>query len=130
MGLATEEIIAIQQLAARYSHAIDSGDGAAYAATFVEDGWFQISGREPVRGRAALAELVRRSGGRVRHVVSNLLIEGDGDTATLRAYLSVAPKGGGPVGVTGVYSDRLRRVNGQWLFVERCFTPDAPPATG
>lgn len=127
MGLPVEDIVAIEQLVARYNHAIDAGDGDGYAATFLEDGCFQIAGREPVRGRAALAEMVRRTTGRVRHFVSNLLIEGEGDAATMRAYLDAIPRGGGAVGTTGVYEDTLRRVDGRWLFVERRFTPDRPP---
>src|SRR5712692_6685257 len=127
MVLPVEDIVAIEQLVARYNHAIDSGDGEGYGATFLEDGCFQITGRDPVRGRAALAEMVRRAGGRVRHVVSNVLIDGDGDTATLKAYLTAIPKAGGPVGVTGLYDDALRKVDGRWLFAERRFTLDRRP---
>ena len=38
MPLSTDDTLAIQQLYARYNHLVDSGQGADWADTFVEEG--------------------------------------------------------------------------------------------
>ena len=38
MPLPVEDVLAIQKLLADYNHAIDAGDGDAFAGAFVEDG--------------------------------------------------------------------------------------------
>ena len=121
---ATDDIVAIEQLVARYNQALDRGDGEAWASAFVEDGRFETVGRSPLVGRAAIAAALRgREPFRSRHFVSNMLIEVAGDTAEMRAYLMVVAQR--EITVTGSYEDRLRREDGRWLFVERRFTADA-----
>ncbi len=122
---AIEDIIAIEQLAARYNHAIDGLDAEGWAATFVEDGSFQGTGREPVKGQEALRAFVGRGDGTAKHYISNLAIEVDGDTATMRAYLELVRHR--EIIATGNYEDTLRRVDGQWRFVTRLFTSDPRP---
>ncbi|MEE8422019.1 MAG: nuclear transport factor 2 family protein [Dehalococcoidia bacterium] len=122
MTLPTDDIVAIQQLVARYNHAIDGGDAEGWANCFTAEASFQISGREPTVGREALAEIVRRRADGSRHVTTNMLIEGDGGTATMRAYLTVLRERA--VSVTGSYTDRLVKVDGRWLFEQRLFTAD------
>ncbi|MCW2523540.1 MAG: hypothetical protein JWO63_1875 [Frankiales bacterium] len=129
MTLSSEDIVAIQQLAAAYNHAVDAGDGDRFAATFTSDGCL-ITGQE-VKGHealAAFAESVPQMIPGPRHVLSNLLCDGTDDSATLAAYVHVYAKVGGegpPALITaGTYSDTLRRVSGKWLFEKRTFTPD------
>ena len=55
MGLTIDDQLAIQQLAARYNHAIDSGDSTAFAGAFVEDGVLD-AGELVVEGHAALEQ--------------------------------------------------------------------------
>lgn len=120
----TADIVAIKQLVARYCDALDRGDGEAWAATFVDDGRFETVGRTPVVGRSAIAALIAgRAPYRSRHFPTNLLIDVDGDSARMRAYLKVVSEG--RITVTGEYADVLRRDGGQWRFVERVFAPDA-----
>ena len=128
MALSTDDVLAIQKVAALYNHAVDAGDGPGFAATFVEDG--KLINTERVEGRAALsafAETVPTRLPRPRHILSNVVIDGDGDRATLKGYLQVfAHIGDGapqPV-TTGVYNDTLRREDGEWLFVERVYVAD------
>ncbi|MYG91136.1 MAG: hypothetical protein F4188_06815, partial [Chloroflexi bacterium] len=45
------------ELAARYNHAIDFGDGEAWAGKFTEDGVLK-GGTQPVAGHVSLAEFV------------------------------------------------------------------------
>jgi uncharacterized protein (TIGR02246 family) len=129
MALTVEDVLAIQRLASEYNHAVDAGDGAGFAATFVDDG--KLITNTEVAGRAALAEFavtVPQNIPRPRHIVTNLVIDGSGDTATLSAYLQMYARlvDGGPpqIFTSGVYTDTLRREGGSWLFVERHFVAD------
>jgi 3-phenylpropionate/cinnamic acid dioxygenase small subunit len=127
----------IQQLLARYNHAIDLGDIEGWADCFTEDGVFQCSGLpegNPFGGRhegrdALVAYATMHYGntkGRGRHWNANLVIEGDGQQATMRCYLLAITVGKPPTvaGSTGIYVDRLRKVAGAWRFVERHITID------
>jgi hypothetical protein len=64
--------------------------------------------------------------GRARHWNWNLEIDGDGEAATMRCYMLALSVGKPPTvaGSTGVYRDRLRKLDGRWLFVERHITVD------
>jgi ketosteroid isomerase-like protein len=129
MGLTTEDRLAILDLIARYNHAYDQGDGEAYADTWTEDGVFE--GARTARGRAELQAMPQSSAERgwsVRHWTANPVIDGDGDEATMRLYLTVLriDADGHRIDQTGIYTDRLRRVQGSWKFVHRHLTPDGP----
>ncbi len=68
--------LTIDQILAQYCWAFDQGDGDAYAALFAEDGELTGFG-DPIRGRAALAELVKgtlsQSHGKWRHHLTSVL---------------------------------------------------------
>jgi ketosteroid isomerase-like protein len=131
MGLSAEDQLAIQQLAARYNHAIDGGDGVAYADTFVDDGVLD-AGELVVTGRAALEQFASSFPGSVRsprHVATSLLIQGDDGTAVLSAYVQMYALAGDPprqvITASGTYADILVKVEDSWRFVRRTFTADA-----
>ena len=131
MGLTIDDQLAIQQLAARYNHAIDSGDSTAFAGAFVEKGVLD-AGELVLEGRAALEQFgqtFHTSARAPRHVATNLVIDGNGDRATLRAYVQMYALAGDParqvITASGVYTDTLSKVDGHWLFERRTFTPDA-----
>ncbi len=138
MALTTEDQLAIQQLVARYNHAIDGGDGRAYADAFIEDGVLD-AGDLVLEGRAALAAFADsfpRSVRAPRHVATNLVIDGDGDQAELRAYVQLYVLDGDPpyqqVSASGIYTDVLTKSDGRWRFVRRTFVNDtaaAPPSS-
>jgi hypothetical protein len=121
----------IRRLLGRYNLAIDLGDAEGWAATFTPDGVFQCSGLpegSPLGGRyEGTAELVAYArthfgiyAGRARHWNANLVIDGDGETATMRCYLLALTAGSGRLaGTTGIYEDHLHKVDGEWRFVER-----------
>jgi uncharacterized protein (TIGR02246 family) len=130
-ALSTDDILAIQQLAASYNHAVDNGDGPRFAGTFTTDGILEVGGNS-IKGQDALAEFATSVPTGLpcpRHVASNLLIEGSGDDASLRAYVHVYILRGEPptatVATSGRYEDRLRRIDGEWRFAHRVFTADA-----
>jgi len=134
MALSIEDHLAIQQLVARYSHAIDSGDGRGWAETFVEDGvldagLLQLEGRDALR---SFADSFPSSVRAPRHIATNLVIEGDGDTAQLRAYVQLYVLAGDPprqeISASGTYTDTLVKQDGQWRFVRRTFVNDSEAA--
>jgi len=128
----------IRALLARYNFAFDFGDAEAWTACFTDDGAFESVGveSEPVHvDRADLHAFAERQFGinqlRGRHWTNNELIEidGDGQEATMSCYMLALTVGRGLVGTTGVYRDRLRKVDGQWRFVHRHIAIDPPPST-
>ncbi len=130
MPLSAEDQLAIRDLAARYNHAIDGGDGATYADTFVDDGVLD-AGELCVEGRTALEQFGSSFAGTVRaprHIATSLIIDGDDDHAELRAYVQMFAMVGEPprheVTASGTYLDALVKVDGAWRFVRRTFTID------
>jgi ketosteroid isomerase-like protein len=124
---AADDIVAIQQLAARYNQSVDRGDGDAFAATFVPDGVSVTPGGE-VRGRDALADLgssLARSVPGIRHWINNHVVDIDGDHADGTMYLiAFGGEDGHTILAAGQYTDQIRRTPDGWRFVRREFVPD------
>lgn len=119
MPLSVEDRLAIQELIARYNHAIDGGDPDGWAATFAPDGTFESRG-EVHAGTEQLATFARGFQQRLpgaRHWNNNLVIDGDGDQATTTCYLQLWREG--QLASEGRYVDTLRKIDGQWRFASR-----------
>ena len=132
MALSVEDQLAIQQLYAKYNHAIDSGNGAGWAATFADDGVFSsatgtFTGSEQLSGFASAFPARLKA----RHWINNLVVEGDGPKATGSCYLvlyRLTPGEQPPASVltTAIYNDELAKApDGQWRFTKRTVTGDA-----
>ena len=132
MPLEISDVLAIHQLYANYSFASDHGDGAAYAACFTSDGVFEMPGRRVEGADALAASSTNASDGApaMRHMLSNIVVDGEGDQARGKAYATLLRTQAAPVAIlmTGEYSDHLVRVDGSWRFSQRRFTPDAAPS--
>jgi ketosteroid isomerase-like protein len=118
MALTLEDRLDITELVARYDQAIDGRDAAAYADTFTEDGVFQITGQQEIKGRERLMRMIERLGPpNNRHWVNNIVIDGEGDNATMTCYLMVLRD----LRITsmGYYVNTLKRLDGNWKFVRR-----------
>ena len=104
------EKLAIQELCARYAHAIDNLEPEAWVQCFTPDGGFQVA-TWVVRGHAALREYARVHVQeiRCRHMTSNLLYEVNGDEATgqVSVLAALATPGGYKIFGQGRYVDRL-----------------------
>ena len=147
-----EDRQAIEQLLmGDYPRALDSNDWAAYAALFAKDGTLIMGGgatkltgpmsiREyfssrPTPGAAASAAPspcpVPAGGHRSEHVVTNLTLQIDGDTATDQAYWQtiVTRDCKSVVAGAGHYEDVLKREDGRWKFSKREIIDDIPPRT-
>ncbi|MET0532744.1 MAG: nuclear transport factor 2 family protein [Steroidobacter sp.] len=129
--LTTQDYVEIQQLYARYNHAIDSGDSEGWAATFVPDGVFN----EKFAGRGQLLEFMKvwkekMNGANRRHWNSNLSItpaaQGANGTVLLM-LLDVSTKPPSIV-MTGQYTDVLVKTADGWRFKSRVVKNDATPS--
>jgi hypothetical protein len=126
--LSTEDTLAIQQLYARYNHAIDSGDAAGWAACFTGDGTF-ASATGNFAGTEQLTTFAQGFASRLkaRHWTNNLVVESDGDGAKGTCYLMLLRLGEGTpatILTTGIYTDRLVRDSGGWRFASRSVAGD------
>ena len=138
MSLQAHDYEEIRQLLARYNFAIDFGHIDDWVETFVPEGKFSCVGLPedaPLGGTHEGKDALRSyaeshfgvNQGRARHWNWNLIIEGNGDTATMQCYLNAYSAGQGESAlfrVTGVYRDRLSRTESGWKFVEREVTID------
>jgi SnoaL-like domain len=150
---AIEDRQAIEQLLmGDYPRALDSANWAAYGALFATDGELIMQGGATKRiGPAAITEFFNKLpafGGqaaettpsacpvpsgtpRTMHVVTNLSLHIDGDTATDQAYWeTIATRDcKSVVAGAGHYEDVLRREDGKWKFAKREIFDDLPPRT-
>jgi len=136
----------IEDLTSRYLYAFDWQDADAYAATFTDDGVLEFAGGVE-RGHEALKQVMRDMAvrekakadasfpyrrHRVRHYVTNLVLEIDGDTARSTSYwweFNNDARAGRPyLGTYGHYEDELKRVNSRWLFAHRKIYNEENPA--
>jgi ketosteroid isomerase-like protein len=121
------EKLAIQELFARYAHAVDNLDPEAWVQCFTPDGVFQV-GNRAMRGQAALrgyAEVHVREI-RCRHLMGNFLYEIHGNEATGQCSMlaTLATAGGYKIFAQGRYVDRLVKQEGQWKIAHRRVEPD------
>lgn len=130
MALSASDRLEILDLAARYNHALDVWDAERWVDCFTEDGELNAGPQFTARGREDLSTFIdglRERGWPAQHWTNSPIIEGDGDTATMRMYLLVLeledePGNGPEVGSLGCYEDELARVDGQWKFRRRVLT--------
>ncbi len=115
----------IRDLVARYSDAVSRSDEAAWAATWTDDGVWDV-GIAQASGREAVVETWRKLMGGFRFVTQlpqHGRVEIDGDAATGRwHYLEIGwpPEGAGTLTI-GHYVDDYRRGADGWRFARRVF---------
>jgi len=126
-GLSAQDYIDIEQLYATYNHAIDSGDGEAWAATFTPDGTFN-----KFTGHDQLVGFIKRrkeemNGGNRRHWNTNLRIVPSKDGATASVFLMLVDVSTKSIVATGMYNDTLVKTATGWRFKTRATKMDAAP---
>ncbi|CAM3233133.1 nuclear transport factor 2 family protein [Mycobacterium intermedium] len=129
MPLPVEDVLEIERLISRYNFAFDRRDAEGFASCFTADGGFFLGDEEQTRGHDGLAEYVAamKVPGQLRHVITSVLAEGDGASATSQAYCTVfasSPGGGYQVIAQGVYRDELTKGADGWRFTRRRFDQD------
>lgn len=134
--LSTDDKVEIRELVSRYNKAMDTADHDAWVATFTSDGEFVgVTGN--FRGTSELMAYSLRHASEeayaeyaaAQHWVTNLVMEGSGDNATMFSHLMMVKpeRGHGSIVLLGHYDDTLRRVEGQWRFARRIITADLHP---
>lgn len=133
-GLSTQDYIDIEQLYATYNHAIDSGDGEAWAATFTPDGTFnKFAGHDQLVGFIQQWK-EKMNGANRRHWNTNLRIVPGTDGASASVFLMLVDVSTKSIVATGMYNDTLVKTANGWRFKSRATkmdtaAPAAPAAT-
>ena len=123
----------INELFTRYAWALDTGDVEGIIACFTQDAVLE----SPVMGRFSGAGAVRDFAERnarqnaapgviMRHVITNVRADVDGDRATAQCYLVnyLTRHGVTRLLAPGAYDCRLERQHGAWRFSYRLVTLD------
>src|SRR5687768_10202022 len=90
-----QDRLMIDDLFIRYTCALDAGDVETLVACFAEDGSLDSPAVGKLAGRPAIREFARRfarfreRGSQLRHMITNLRIELDGDRGSAQCYLAV-----------------------------------------
>jgi uncharacterized protein (TIGR02246 family) len=127
----------IRELLIRYAQCLDGRDFDGYANLFTEDGrWYGRLGE--AKGRDGIREMLLDSFGPTPegfvntnnfHLMTNFLIEIDGDTARADSRITYFARGkdNRPVPMlAGRYEDEFVRVEGRWLFSSRHVIGEIP----
>jgi len=126
------DLVAIQQLLARYCFAHDSRDPEMLATTFAKDvSLLGEHGREAVVAR--YAEGYKHLTARRRHVLTNFIMLEDGDTeAVVQSYITLYLIRGEELELhlIGVYRDHVVMEDGAWRIRTREATMDVPYRPG
>lgn len=134
-----EDKEAIRQMLERYIEFNEARDYRSYSQLFASNGELKLR-RGSAIGPENIFQLLQTSFGgplpansmlrNASHVLSNIVIEINGDTATARsrwALLSPSKEDGSPrVAQSGFYTDKLVREKGEWKFLQRIVTPGIP----
>jgi hypothetical protein len=132
-----EELL-VRRTLERYMRFNDDRDLDRILELFAPDAVYRVGGEELV-GREAIGKFLSQFGyarGRKRwtdadrlmimprsaHLMSNPVIDVDGDTATAESDFAVVErndKGHAYMMLVGRYRDRLKKIHGLWVFVER-----------
>jgi hypothetical protein len=133
-ALSIADRLAIQELLARYNWSIDLSNGLDFAETFTPDGEFD-SPSVRLRGRDELRRFgsgegrpPRKPEERGQHWLTNIVIDGNAQRASLKAYLCYQRREGGQITTSsmGFYEDDVVKLDGRWHFACRRFQPWPP----
>jgi uncharacterized protein (TIGR02246 family) len=124
---------AVRALVIAYAERLDAGDLDGVAALFDDAVVRGARSGDERRGRGAVRRMyepviIYEDGTpRTKHVLGNLEVAVDGDTAssqcTFTVFAAAVPGHLAPV-LTGRYLDRFARRDGRWRFVDRVIAPD------
>ncbi|MBS0641797.1 MAG: nuclear transport factor 2 family protein [Acetobacteraceae bacterium] len=127
-----EDRLAINDLFVRYTCALDDGDAGTVVDCFTDDATLVSPAVGEHSGKAAITAFAERfarfqqNGSQLRHVISNLRMTIDGDTAHATCYLTVllTRNGKSQLMAPGRYDCQLRKFGGAWRFHRRVVLHD------
>jgi len=131
-ALTGQDYAEIQQLYARYNHAVDAIDGEGVAAVYTPDGTFNMGRNRQLAGHDALVNWVKtevkanHAVDHRRHWNTNLMITGTPDGAKGAVYLLTINVGVNPPVIlqAGRYDDTLVKTPQGWRFKTRMVQGD------
>lgn len=125
---------AINSLLMTYADRVDAGhwsdvgamfEHATYRVAHADGGFSSFQGADQVRGFCEQTRVHGDGTPRTRHVITNVVIDVDGDEASARCYVTVFQQTDAlplqPI-ASGRYVDRFARVGGRWRFADRLIT--------
>jgi ketosteroid isomerase-like protein len=129
-----EDWIRINELFTRYAWALDHGDVEGVVGCFTATAVIEspvmgsFGGHDAIRDFAERNAGLHRSGAQMRHVVTNLRVDVDGDHARADMYLLNYLTKNGQVELVspGEYQCRLVKESGVWMFEYRLVKLDRP----
>ena len=126
--IALQDRLTIHELLSRLDHAVDAGDWDTYVAFFHERGVLDSGWTPPVEGpdniRAWLAANEGNTSGK-RHVVSNVVLDEEGDVVRATSYLTVIEREDIPrIVATALITDDLVRIGDRWVVLRHTVRVD------
>jgi hypothetical protein len=127
--LSTADRLAIAETLAQYCHCLDRGRWDDFAALFTPDCRLDLSqvlgSYEGTAGIGQFCDTLRSLGVFMRHLVTNVVIRGDGERAQAESYVTAITGAPGKTQqTTGFYDDELIKRDGRWLLHRRRLTLD------
>lgn len=131
-----EDWFKINMLFTRYATALDHGDVDVIVDCFTEDGVVDSPVMGSFQGHAAIRDFaernakLRQAGVQMRHAISNVQADVEGDRATATCYLLnyLTKNGVSELISPGHYDCRLVKAGDTWRFAYRMVTLDRPVA--
>nr|WP_245332822.1 nuclear transport factor 2 family protein [Halarchaeum solikamskense] len=118
-GVSPSDIRAIERVKRQYAYRIDDREYDAVVDCFTADARFDTPEGERFEGRGELREFaagIEEAFDETAHVLTNPVIDVEGDAATGRWYLTLHYAVDGETGTEqAAYRDEYRRVDGEWL---------------
>ena len=130
-----QDRLAIEDLFVRYTTALDRGDVETLVDCFTPDGSLDSpavgshAGHAAIRAFAERFAAFNRRGAQLRHVISNLAVEIDGERARATCYLLniLTRDGESRLLAPGRYEcDLVKSADGRWRFQRRVVILDHP----
>ena len=124
-----EDRLAIRELVDIYADAVNQRDAELWGSTWAEGSSWKlpvIPGMENVAGKENIVAAWNAGMAMFPFIFMSISvgdIQVDGDTATARAYTTEVGTtlDGTEIRPRGQYDDKLIKVDGEWLFIERIF---------
>ena len=129
--LTVADRLAIGEVLSRYCHGLDRGRWDDFAALFTPDCRLDLSQvlgcYEGTAGIAQFCEMMRATGLTMRHLVTNVVVRGDGSRAQVESYVvAITGPPGSAQQTTGFYDDEVLKHDGRWCLHRRRLTLDVP----
>ena len=120
----------INQLYARYNHAVDAADAKMIATVFTADGLF-VSGARTMEGRKLVTAATPKERPQARHMATSVIINPSPEGARGSSYVMLVNLQATPPVVAGggVYEDVIVKTKEGWRFQKRTFFSQSTPAT-